>query len=226
MNGQRASTHRQHATTRTWSRPSRARERGYALVALLALMTVLAISMMAVAPSLRQQSRRELEKEAIARGEEVAEAIRLWIRYKGTPPTSMDDLVEGVNPPGLPKKIQLLRASAAIDPLTNGEWRTIKANDQELRDFVVAITRYANNQTPPTNDRHPAMTTVAATLPREIRGLVNLDDEDEDMPCDEKASDTSSGPFVGVASRSRCASVINYYGIGRHDKWVFTPFYR
>lgn len=227
MNGQRASKHRQHATTRTWSRRSRARERGYALVALLALMTVLAISMMAVAPSIRQQSRRELEKEAIARGEEVAEAIRKWIHYKGTPPTSMDELVEGVNPPGLPKKIQLLRASAARDPLTkDGTWRTIKPNDQELRDFVVAITRYANSQTPPTNDRHPRMTTIAATLPREIRGLVNLDDEEEDVPCDEKASDTSSGPFVGVASRSRCASVINYYGIGRHDKWVFTPFYR
>lgn len=204
----------------------RARQRGYALVALMALMTVLAISMMVAVPSMRQQTRRELEKEAIARGEEVAEAIRQWIHVKGTPPTSMDDLVEGV-PVGV-KKVQLLRASAARDPLTkDGTWRTIKANDQELRDFVVAITRYANSQTPPTNDRHPAMVTILATLPREIRGLVNLDDDEEDAPCDEKASETSSsGPFIGVASRSRCASVINYYGIGRHDKWVFTPFYR
>lgn len=226
MNGQRGNDLRREATARgrRLHRP-RARERGYALVALLALMTVLAISMMAVAPSMRQQTRRELEKEAIARGEEVAEAIRQWIHVKGTPPTSMDDLVEGV-PVGI-KKVQLLRASAARDPLTNdGTWRTIKANDSELRDFVVAITRYANNQTPPTNDRHPGMVTLAATLPREIRGLVNLDDEEEDAPCDEKASESSSGPFIGVASRSTCASVINYYGIGRHDKWIFTPFYR
>jgi type II secretory pathway pseudopilin PulG len=206
-------------------RDGRARERGYALVALLALMTVLAISMMAAAPSMRQQSRRELEKEAIARGEEVAEAIRRWIHVRGTPPTSMDELVEGV-PVGV-KKVQLLRASAARDPLTkDGTWRTIKPTDQELRDFVVAITRYANNQTPPTNDRHPGMVTLAAQLPREIRGLVDLDEDEDDAPCDEKASDTSRGPFIGVASRSRCASVINYYGIGRHDKWVFTPFYR
>ena len=112
-------------------RDGRARERGYALVALLALMTVLAISMMAAAPSMRQQTRRELEKEAIARGEEVAEAIRKWIHYKNALPTSMDDLVEGVNPPGLPKKIQLLRASAARDPLTNdGTWRTIKRSEE------------------------------------------------------------------------------------------------
>ena len=41
-----------------------ARERGYALIALLVVMTVLMITMMAVAPSLRQQSRRELELAA------------------------------------------------------------------------------------------------------------------------------------------------------------------
>src|SRR5215207_6922290 len=96
MNGRRDTTRQRNATARP-RRPGRRRrrERGYALVALLALMTVLAISLMAVAPSIRQQSRRELEKEAIARGEEVAEAIRKWIHYKGTPPTSMDELVEG-----------------------------------------------------------------------------------------------------------------------------------
>ena len=202
-------------------------ERGYALVALLALMAVLAVSMMAAAPSIRQQSRRELEKEAIARGEEVAEAIRTWIHYKGTPPTSMDELIEGVNPPGRTKKVQVMRASAARDPLTkDGTWRLIRANNEELRDFVVAVTRYANNQTPQTNDKHPAMAAIAGTLPREIRGLVNLDEDEKAAPCDEDSSESGSGPFIGVASRSRCASIITYYGIERHDKWVFTPFYR
>ncbi|HZB45987.1 MAG TPA: type II secretion system protein, partial [Pyrinomonadaceae bacterium] len=42
-----------------------ARERGYALVALLAVMTILMIVMTAAAPSMRQQARRELELEAI-----------------------------------------------------------------------------------------------------------------------------------------------------------------
>ncbi len=223
MNGQREVNRREQGPRAAPSR-QRARESGYALVALLALMSVLVISMMAAAPSIRQQSRRERERETIARGEEVAEAIRTWIHLKGTPPTSMDDLLEGVNPPGRTKKIQVLRASAARDPLTkDGTWRLIKANDEELRDFVVAITKYAGGRTPPTNDRHPQMSAIP--VPREIRGLVDLDDE-EDAPCDEDGSESSSGPFIGVASRSRCASVINYYGIGRHDKWVFTPFYR
>ena len=55
---------------------------GYTLVALLALMTILALFAAAAAPSLRQQARREREKEAIFRGEEVAEAIRLYYSYK------------------------------------------------------------------------------------------------------------------------------------------------
>jgi hypothetical protein len=38
--------------------------------------------------------------------------------------------------------------------------------------------------------------------------------------------DVSSGPFVGVASRSRKDSVLTYYGIERHDQWIFTPLFR
>ena len=52
------------------------REDGYTLVALLALMTVLALFALAAAPSIRQQAQREREIETIFRGEEVADAIR------------------------------------------------------------------------------------------------------------------------------------------------------
>ena len=57
-------------------------EGGYTLVALLAMMTVLALFAMAVAPSVRQQAMREREKEAIFRGEQVADAIKRYYRYR------------------------------------------------------------------------------------------------------------------------------------------------
>src|SRR5829696_9555004 len=57
-------------------------EGGYTLVALLAMMTVVALFAMAVAPSARQQTQRELEKEAIFRGEQVADAIRAYYKYR------------------------------------------------------------------------------------------------------------------------------------------------
>src|SRR6185503_2411105 len=88
---------------------SRRSEGGYTLVALLAMMTVLALFAMAVAPSLQQQTQREREQEAIYRGEQVADAIRAYYRYRaGTIravgdqalPKSMDDLLEGIPVPG------------------------------------------------------------------------------------------------------------------------------
>jgi type II secretory pathway pseudopilin PulG len=202
------------------------REGGYALIALLAVMTVLMIMMMAAAPSYRQQARRELELEAIARGEEVAEAIRRYVRMSPTRqlPKSMDELLEGVAPAGRTKKVMVLRASAARDPLsTSGEWRTIKPNDPAFVRFVRDITEYAEGKTPnATSD--PALQGVP--LPRLASIVTGLDSDRDEERGGEDESMSSSGPFVGVASRSRRDSIVTYYGIDHHDGWVFTPFYR
>jgi type II secretory pathway pseudopilin PulG len=206
------------------------RERGYALIALLVVMSVLMIMTMSAAPSIRQQSRRNLELEAIARGEEVAEAIRMYIRLHPThqPPTSMEELLEGVARGASTKKVQVLRASAARDPLsTSGEWRTIKVNDPTFVQFVRALAEYGEGKLPNTSN-DPALAGIAATLPRVNNLVVGLgassssgnDDGGEDN------SMSSRGPFVGVASRSRRESIVTYYGIDHHDDWVFTPFYR
>ena len=203
-----------------------ARERGYALVALLAVMTVLMITMMAAAPSLRQQARRELELEAIARGEEVAEAIRMYARLNPSPqklPKSMEELLEGIAPAGRTKKVMVLRASAARDPLsTSGEWRTVKPTDPAFVRFVRDITEYADGRTPnPSSD--PALQGIP--LPR-LTGLVTGLDSDRVDEGGEDNSMSSDGPFIGVASRSRRDSIVTYYGVDHHDGWIFTPFYR
>ena len=204
-----------------------AREGGYALIALLALMTLLMIAMMTAAPSLRHQARREAELEAIARGEEVAEAIRMYIRLHPTrqPPKSMEELLEGVAPAGRTKKVMVLRASAARDPLsTSGEWRTVKPNDPAFVRFVRDITEYADGRTPtPTHD--PSLNALAQQLPQ-LTGLVTGLGSGSDDEGGEDNSLSTNGPFIGVASRSRRDSIVTYYGIERHDRWVFTPFFR
>src|SRR4030095_16509762 len=77
---------------------------GYALVALLARMSLLTLFALAAAPRIRQQSQREREKEAIFRGEQVADAIRAYFSYRVTVmrvggdqalPSSIDQLLEG-----------------------------------------------------------------------------------------------------------------------------------
>jgi type II secretory pathway pseudopilin PulG len=204
------------------------REHGYALIALLALITLLMIAMMTAAPSLRQQSRREMELEAIARGEEVADAIRMYVAINPThqPPNSMDELLEGVTPAGRTKKVKVLRASAARDPLSeSGEWRTVKLRDEALVRFIRDITEYADGRTPEaTTD--PNLQGLKGQLPQLTGIVTGLGGSSIGEEGGEDSSLSNSGPFIGVTSRSRRESIITYYGIERHDRWVFTPFYR
>jgi len=37
---------------------------------------------------------------------------------------------------------------------------------------------------------------------------------------------TSNTPFIGVASQSKSKSILAYYGIENHSKWIYTPLFR
>jgi len=197
------------------------------------MMTVLALFAMAVAPSIQQQSQREREQEAIFRGEQVADAIRDYYRYRsGTGrgvgaqalPTSMDQLLQGVPIPGGSKTRQILRPSAARDPLTiEGEWRYILPRSDALIDFQQSIMFYTNNVIPPVRDAQMAQLQQFA-VPQIINttGLGALSATRDQASVD----DDATGPFIGVASRSKRDSVLTYYGIEREEQWIFTPLFR
>lgn len=208
-------------------------EGGYALVALIALMTLLALFAMAAAPRIAQQAQREREQEAIFRGEEVAEAIRLYYGAQvrsGRPggdtalPTDIEQLVEGVQIAGRTKKLQVLRASAAKDPLSkNGEWRLVRPRSTELIDFVREVMLYSGNVRPPTTD--PQLRSVELLMAPPVVGGTGLSTT-RGSGSSGSLSGSSSGPYIGVSSESGLNAVITYYGIERHDQWVFTPLFR
>jgi type II secretory pathway pseudopilin PulG len=198
---------------------------GYTLVALLAFMSVLALFAIAAAPGVRQQAQREREKEAIFRGEEVANAIRAYVEYRNSQgargaaalPTSMDQLLEGL--PRGTHKVQILRSEAAVDPLSStGEWKLISPTSQNLVQFVQAVTVYAGGTPPMTRG------SLAQFVPQLVN-VLNTGSTDT-APGGEESSDNITGPFIGVASRSQRDSVVTYYGIDRHDQWIFTPLFR
>lgn len=208
---------------------SRSSEAGYTLVALLALMTLLALFATAAAPSIRQQAQREREKETIFRGEQVAEAVRDYYLSIGrgegiqSLPTSIEDLIEGVPVRGGSKKRQVLRASAARDLLsTSGEWRLVRPGSQTLIDFQRSVMLYAGNFLPPPQGQMVGLQRFA--VPPLINALETESDRSASSEVDSSAD--SSGPFVGVSSRSQNNSVLHYYGIDRHDQWIFTPLFR
>ncbi|HKP37503.1 MAG TPA: hypothetical protein VJT71_11660 [Pyrinomonadaceae bacterium] len=200
-------------------------ERGYALVAMLAMMSVLALFAIAAVPTVRQQAQRDREKEAIFRGEQVADAIRSYYRYRGSQgtnslPTSIDQLLEGI--PRGTKKLQILRSEAARDPLSeDGEWKLVSPTSTDFGRFIESLTVYAGGVPPVPRQDFAGLATL---IPR-VTSSVNTESE-RTAPGGEDSSASTSGPFIGVSSRSQRNAVITYYGIDRHDYWIFTPIFR
>jgi type II secretory pathway pseudopilin PulG len=194
-------------------------EGGYTLLALLMLMALMMLFMSAAAPGIKHHRQRERELEAIRRGEEMAEAIRLFMHYHGgSLPTSISQLLEGV--PRGSKRLQILRPSAARDPLTtSGEWQLVGVGDARLLEFARAVTVYAGGRTPITTD------SLLEAYHQRVLTLINTNlSTDVNEATISQAPDT--GPFIGVVSKSTSAAILHYYGIERHDKWVFTPLFR
>lgn len=203
-------------------------ERGAALVVMLALMTVMGIMLMALAPSVHQQVQRDIELEQIRRGEEIAEAIREYVAFHNGAklPNSIDDLLEGL--PAGTKKRQILRASAAIDPLSeDGKWRLVQTNSPSLKNFARRVQLYYGGVIPSNPDpKFFDQYTISA--------LVNVLDTESEDDMTEAADDTDittesstdNVPFIAVVSGSKSRAVLAYYGIENHSKWLFTPLFR
>ena len=82
---------------------------------------------------------------------------------------------------------------------------------------------YAGNVLPPSRDPQIAQLQQFA-VPR-ITNITNLGIASPPSSTS-SIDDDATGPFVGVASRSRRDSVLTFYGIERHDQWIFTPLFR
>src|SRR5260370_22267047 len=96
-------------------------ERGYALLVVIFLTTVLLISTMVIAPNILTEGRREKEKEMIWRGKQYTRGVKLYYRKMARFPTKLDDLTK-------PKLGSLRFMRPAYNtPMNNddGSWRFI-----------------------------------------------------------------------------------------------------
>ena len=99
----------------------RKNERGYALLMVVFIATLMLIAAMTAAPLIKTEVTRQREKEMIWRGNQYVRGIKMYYRKKGKFPTSIDDLVK----PQL-ANVHFMR-QAYKDPMNkvDGTWRLI-----------------------------------------------------------------------------------------------------
>ena len=95
---------------------------GYALLLVVFLAALMAITAVAAVPHLITQNRREMEEEMIWRGGQYVRAVRLYYRKNGRFPQSLEDLSDSKTQ----TKMRYLR-QAYKDPMNreDGSWRLI-----------------------------------------------------------------------------------------------------
>ena len=206
----------------TRTRTANNSESGMTLMAVMVFMAIFAFVLLAAAPSIQMDVQREKELESIRRGEEIANAINQYVIFhNGTKlPQTLDELLEGL-PYGTMKR-QILRASSVTDPLSlDGRWRLIEPDPDTIARFAKRVQVYNNGILPssPVPRYYDRYTQVLANvLNTETRSEEDFDEEDTTV--------SDNVPFIGVASQSRARSVVTYYGIENHSKWIFTPLFR
>ncbi len=220
-------------------------EAGYALLALLAGMTITLVMLAAMAakPTVRFETQRENEEEMMFRAVQVANAIQLYAQFKGgglTPqslPTKLEDIAKEINVNG--RELHLVRHSAMIDPLTNEEWKPVRLGDPMVKDFLRAyMQEMARQQALALASGNPGLAAQQQpTIPPllafaaqasgiDLNRLSSGKDDD-----DEKSgmasgftlggADSDSRPIIGVISKSKKQMIRNYFGVASYDKALF-----
>lgn len=175
------------------------RDRGYALLIIMMLATILLISLTAALPSIYVAGQREREEELIFRGTEYARAIALYRRQFGRYPTSVDDLLKRTN------GIRFLRR-AYPDPMSRkGKWRFIHAD-------VNGALLDSRTVSPPPSARGPAPAPQSSST-----GSA----EETPEPSAFFGSETRGAFIAGVASSSRRESIRVWNNHTHYDEWEF-----
>src|SRR5262249_55051806 len=114
---------------KTKTNTRRNRQKGYMLLAVMLLVTMMLLALHIVLPRATQQIKREKEDELVHRGKEYAMAIKRYYHSnasKGNYPASLDQLESANNLRFLRKRFK--------DPMTvDGEWRLIHLGEAEIK---------------------------------------------------------------------------------------------
>jgi type II secretory pathway pseudopilin PulG len=174
---------------------------GYTLAGVLVLIGIMSVMMAMALPVWDRIKQRENEEELIFRGKEYMEAIgRYHIKFNSYPP-DLDTLL----------KMKFIR-KLYKDPMTeNGEWKVLHPGS------LVETGEAGFINQPGTKDADKDKEDPKEVIP----GLGGAEKEDSADDSSGEGEEQSTGPVVGVVSRSKKTALRIYNGQSTYDKWVF-----
>jgi type II secretory pathway pseudopilin PulG len=222
------------------ARTSLAGQRGYLLLSVMLVVTIMLIMMAIEAPRIAQQVQREKEEELIHRGKEYATAIRRFYHKNGTYPLSLEQL-EDTN------HMRFLRRRFK-DPMTpEGEWKLIHVGEAQINLPVTGVPGQAGSLTtsPAGGAASPSPTPGGLGGPSGFSsgpgglggasglgsGGLGASGTPQAGPSGQMGTLTTQnigsgtgaggGPIMGVASMSKKTSIKDFNGNTEYDQWLF-----
>jgi type II secretory pathway pseudopilin PulG len=190
---------------------ARRRDKGFALLILLMLATVMLIALTAALPSVITQGQREKEEELIFRGNEYARAIASFRRQFRRFPTETKELLRT-------NGIRFLRHEYA-DPMTRkGKWRYIHADASGTPIDSRTITRPKTTK-PLGGERASMFSDEREKEKKESEPPTEAEEVKEKSSF--FGNDMKGAFIIGVASMSNKNSIRVYNNKTRYSDWEF-----
>jgi type II secretory pathway pseudopilin PulG len=168
--------------------------RGFALVIVLAGITVMMILMGVAVPTWRHVMQDDREQELYFRGDQIARAIEEYQRKNGNAfPASFDVLVKG----------KYLRRQYKDPMVKDGKWRIVRPGEAVPGSTTPTGAASPSGGASPSSGASPR---PSPSAPASAFG---------------PAGGTSVGVIAGVASQSHENSLRLFNGRTRYDQWIF-----
>jgi type II secretory pathway pseudopilin PulG len=198
-------------------------EQGYAMAALLVMLSMMAIMMTVAMPVWRQQAQREKEEELVWRGQQYVRAIRLYQAKNQSFPPSLDLLVDGRY---IRKKYK--------DPITNEDFLPLgaaaAAGLATQASLPAGVRADLGRPTQPGQQGGSVPGQQGGIVPGQQGGTVPGQQggtvpgqQGGTFPGQQGAfpGGPPVGGVIGVASKSKAESIRMYQGRTHYNEWAF-----
>ncbi|HWX56742.1 MAG TPA: hypothetical protein VN176_19325 [Verrucomicrobiae bacterium] len=193
------------------------KQRGYVLLAVMLIATLILIALAIAAPRIGQQIKREKEEELIHRGQEYSSAIKKFYRANnGLYPSSLDQLESTNNKRFLRKRY--------IDPMTGkDDWKIIHVGEAHLDLSTIPPASGGNTNGQSAGSDQIPVTPPNTTQPNNPQpGNVGL----SGSPTQGGGGQFGGGPviggqIIGVASSSKNSAIKELKGKTHYNEWEF-----